>query len=114
MWLVVMFDLPVTADARREYAHFRKGLLKDGFARMQFSVYIGMRQRGERGRSYARVEHTSPRRRGANHRHHRQAVRTHAHFLGKTAQPPDGPCPTRFSEPCLRHSFCAGVGSELV
>ena len=41
MWLVVMFDLPVdTAAARRAYTDFRKVLLRDGFARMQFSVYI--------------------------------------------------------------------------
>lgn len=41
MWLIVMFDLPVdTKAARRQYALFRKGLLKDGFTRMQFSVYI--------------------------------------------------------------------------
>lgn len=41
MWLVVMFDLPVdTKAARRQYALFRKALLKDGFTRMQFSVYI--------------------------------------------------------------------------
>ncbi len=41
MWVLVMFDLPVdTKKARRAYAQFRKGLLKDGFTRMQFSVYI--------------------------------------------------------------------------
>lgn len=41
MWVVVMFDLPVdTRRARRAYALFRKGLIKDGFTRMQFSVYI--------------------------------------------------------------------------
>lgn len=41
MWIVVLFDLPVdTRRARREYAQFRKGLLKDGFTRMQYSVYI--------------------------------------------------------------------------
>ena len=40
MWLLVMFDLPVdTKAARRHYAQFRKKLLRDGFARMQFSVY---------------------------------------------------------------------------
>jgi len=40
MWLVTMFDLPVdTKKARRAYAQFRKSLLKDGFARLQFSVY---------------------------------------------------------------------------
>lgn len=41
MWLMVMFDLPVdTQSARREYAIFRKKLLKDGFTRMQYSVYV--------------------------------------------------------------------------
>ncbi len=41
MWLVAMFDLPVdTSAARRAYAQFRKALLKDGFVRMQYSVYI--------------------------------------------------------------------------
>lgn len=41
MWLVAMFDLPVdTKAARKAYAQFRKSLLKDGFTRMQFSVYI--------------------------------------------------------------------------
>lgn len=41
MWLVVMFDLPVdTKKARREYAIFRKSLIKQGFARMQYSVYL--------------------------------------------------------------------------
>ncbi|HPD31058.1 MAG TPA: CRISPR-associated endonuclease Cas2 [Phycisphaerae bacterium] len=41
MWLMVMFDLPVdTKAARREYAIFRKRLLKDGFTRIQYSVYV--------------------------------------------------------------------------
>ena len=41
MWLVAMFDLPVdTKAARKQYAWFRKDLLKDGFSMMQFSVYI--------------------------------------------------------------------------
>lgn len=41
MWLIAMFDLPVdTKKARRDYALFRKALLKDGFTLMQFSVYI--------------------------------------------------------------------------
>lgn len=35
-----MFDLPVdTKQARREYAQFRKTLLKEGFSMLQFSVY---------------------------------------------------------------------------
>ena len=41
MWLLAMFDLPTdTPKARRAYAQFRKKLLKDGFAMMQYSVYI--------------------------------------------------------------------------
>lgn len=41
MWLLAMFDLPVdTKKARRAYAIFRKGLLKDGFTQMQYSVYV--------------------------------------------------------------------------
>jgi len=41
MWVLAMFDLPVDdKEARRRYTRFRKALLKDGFARMQFSVYI--------------------------------------------------------------------------
>lgn len=40
MWVLAMFDLPVdTKKARRAYAQFRKALLKDGFTRLQFSVY---------------------------------------------------------------------------
>jgi CRISPR-associated protein Cas2 len=40
MWVIAMFDLPTdTPDARRAYARFRKDLLEDGFAMMQFSIY---------------------------------------------------------------------------
>ncbi len=40
MWVVVLFDLPVDSrKARREYARFRKHLIKDGFVMMQYSVY---------------------------------------------------------------------------
>jgi CRISPR-associated protein Cas2 len=36
MWLVAMFDLPVTSrQYRRAYARFRKELLKDGFCMLQ-------------------------------------------------------------------------------
>ena len=36
-----MFDLPTeTKAARKAYAKFRKSLLRDGFHRMQFSVYV--------------------------------------------------------------------------
>ncbi len=41
MWIIVMFDLPVdTKAARKDYAQFRKHLLQDGFARMQYSIYV--------------------------------------------------------------------------
>ena len=41
MWIVVMFDLPTeTKKARRDYARFRKFLLRRGFDMMQYSVYI--------------------------------------------------------------------------
>ena len=41
MWVLTMFDLPTDSKpARRQYALFRKMLLNDGFAMMQYSVYI--------------------------------------------------------------------------
>lgn len=41
MWLFVFFDLPTnTKKERRDAAHFRKALEKDGFSMMQFSVYV--------------------------------------------------------------------------
>lgn len=41
MWLFVFFDLPVTTKKEvRAATLFKKGLTKDGFAMMQFSVYI--------------------------------------------------------------------------
>ncbi|WP_395150596.1 CRISPR-associated endonuclease Cas2 [uncultured Allofournierella sp.] len=40
MRVLVFFDLPVETKAdRREYARFRRGLIKDGFLMMQESVY---------------------------------------------------------------------------
>ena len=40
MWLFVMFDLPVdTKTKRKQYAQFRKSLLKEGFTMLQYSVY---------------------------------------------------------------------------
>lgn len=40
MWLMAMFDLPVELkEDRRNYARFRKALLKDGFMMLQLSVY---------------------------------------------------------------------------
>ena len=41
MWLFVFFDLPVSTKREMKAAgQFRKNLEKDGFAMMQFSVYI--------------------------------------------------------------------------
>ncbi len=40
MWLFAMFDLPVDdKEARRQYRHFRKALLAEGFTMLQYSVY---------------------------------------------------------------------------
>lgn len=40
MWIFVFFDLPTsTKKEKRDYADFRRFLLKDGFMMMQFSVY---------------------------------------------------------------------------
>ena len=41
MWLFAMFDLPVDEPVlRKEYAQFRKSLLKEGFTMLQYSVYV--------------------------------------------------------------------------
>ena len=41
MWLMVMFDLPVTEAAQRKASTaFRNGLLDLGFEMAQFSVYV--------------------------------------------------------------------------
>ena len=43
MRVIVFFDLPtVSAEDRREYAKFRKFLIKGGFLMMQESVYTKM------------------------------------------------------------------------
>lgn len=40
MWLLVMFDLPVTTRThRRNYTRFLRDLIEQGFFRVQFSVY---------------------------------------------------------------------------
>lgn len=40
MRIVVFFDLPVTTEKnRKDYARFRKALIKNGFVMMQNSVY---------------------------------------------------------------------------
>lgn len=38
--MLVCFDLPVTTPiSKRRYARFRKGLLREGFQMLQYSVY---------------------------------------------------------------------------
>lgn len=40
MWVLVLFDLPTeTKKERKNYARFRKELIKDGFSMFQFSIY---------------------------------------------------------------------------
>ncbi|MDY0143519.1 MAG: CRISPR-associated endonuclease Cas2 [Bacteroidales bacterium] len=40
MRLILFFDLPVeTASQRKDYRHFVKSLEKEGFMRLQYSVY---------------------------------------------------------------------------
>jgi len=41
VWVFVFFDLPTdTKKDRRNYARFRKNLVRDGFNMLQFSIYI--------------------------------------------------------------------------
>jgi CRISPR-associated protein Cas2 len=41
MWLIVMFDLPVTEPEERKAAHdFRMSLLDEGFSMAQYSIYF--------------------------------------------------------------------------
>lgn len=45
MRIIVMFDLPVeTAKNRKDYASFRKFLIKNGFLMMQESIYCKLAQ----------------------------------------------------------------------
>ncbi|GFZ27778.1 CRISPR-associated endonuclease Cas2 [Lactobacillus corticis] len=41
MRLMIIFDLPTeTAEERKEYRHFRKELINEGFVMIQYSVYV--------------------------------------------------------------------------
>lgn len=41
MWIIVLFDLPTeTKEQKKNYARFRKLMMKDGFAMFQFSIYL--------------------------------------------------------------------------
>lgn len=55
MWLFVFFDLPTnTPTERKNAAHFRKKLLKQGFQMMQYSVYKRHCWSHERADKYTR------------------------------------------------------------
>ncbi len=62
MWVVAMFDLPVaTKEDKKRYAQFRKRLLKCGFVRMQFSVYVRNAASRENAEVHmARIEQAVP------------------------------------------------------
>ena len=62
MRILVMFDLPVVTSAdRKEYAKFRKFLIKDGYDMLQFSVYSRICN-GDDGvnKHYARLKDNLP------------------------------------------------------
>ena len=41
MWVLVFYDLPmVTKKQKQQYTEFRKMMLRDGFQRFQFSIYL--------------------------------------------------------------------------
>lgn len=53
MRIIVMFDLPTaTADDKREYMHFRKGLIKLGFDMLQFSIYSRVTRNNDDAKKY--------------------------------------------------------------
>ena len=58
MWIIVMFDLPVsTAKLRKAYNQFRKYLLAEGFAMLQFSVYARYCESHEHADTFLRHIH---------------------------------------------------------
>lgn len=41
MWVIAVYDCPMTtAQARHDYTHFRKTLLKENFYQLQNSLYV--------------------------------------------------------------------------
>lgn len=60
MWLMAMFDLPVEEKIdRRNYARFRKVLLKDGFMMLQYSVYARYLPSEEAAEAHRRTVRTA-------------------------------------------------------
>jgi len=65
VWLIVMFDLPVTtSEGKKNYVRFRNRLLDEGFTMLQFSVYT---------RFFGSIESAAP---------HKKKIKKHL--------PPDG------------------------
>lgn len=62
MWVVAMFDLPTDSKkARRAYTHFTKHLKREGFTRLQFSVYARYCNSTEHGQTQiGRIERNLP------------------------------------------------------
>lgn len=62
MWVFAMFDLPTeTKEQRKEYTHFRKALLADGFCMLQFSVYARFCESRAHGETFQRhIENILP------------------------------------------------------
>lgn len=53
MRIIVIFDLPTaTTEDKREYMHFRKGLIKLGFDMLQYSVYSRITRNNDDARKY--------------------------------------------------------------
>ncbi len=78
MRVIVFFDLPVkTVQDRREYARFRKKLVKSGFVMMQQSVYskIALNQNNAAGICAGVRKCKPPGRRGADLDRNGEAVR---------------------------------------
>lgn len=53
MRILVMFDLPTTTlEDKRNYAHFRKDLIKLGFDMLQFSIYTRITRNHDDAQKY--------------------------------------------------------------
>lgn len=62
MWMMVIFDLPVSTKGQRKAAtRFRKFLLDQGFSMSQFSVYMRFCGSKDQAEAYTkRIQHELP------------------------------------------------------
>lgn len=62
MRLLVMFDLPMDNNIeKKEYRHFRKFLIKNGFLMLQYSIYIRICTNQDMANNYmAKIEKNIP------------------------------------------------------